>query len=97
MPLKNIRLYIEFYKTTLFISLPLAIITFIASHSLFILTFTFYSNIINYFYKEYYKKNDYFFYFNKNISKNQLFLFCILFNLAISLTITLLYACFTRS
>ncbi len=93
--MKKFNIYIHFYLSTLFITLPLSIIAFFIDSVFFVFTFILYSNLVVYLFKKIYKEKEYYFYYNLNISKLELYTFCILINIIFSIFILLIYGQFS--
>ncbi|OJV67626.1 MAG: hypothetical protein BGO42_16470 [Flavobacterium sp. 40-81] len=87
---KNLRLYFEFYKSTLAINLFISLIWIFNSLGTFFVSFCTFGLLAAFIFKEYYRKNDYFFYYNTHISRNSLFLFCFITNLFVCLIFKIL-------
>ncbi len=84
---RKFLLFWEFYKSTLLINLPLSILIYLLT---FNLTFFFNSFILigllgSILFKENYRKNEYFFYFNNSFSKAELFAYCLILNIILSI------------
>lgn len=86
----KLKLYWEFYKSVLFINLFLLIISLVFNPSSVVVNLSFLAIPIIYFYKEQFRKNEYYFYYNMNISKLKLISFCFLLNFGISIIILLI-------
>lgn len=67
---------LEFFKTTLWVNLLVCFgAVFIGGFDYFFIYFLSFGFVASVAYKEYYRKNDYLFYFNNGVSKMQLLIF----------------------
>lgn len=87
---QKIRLYFAFYKSTLPVNLFISFIWLFYSLGTFFISFCTFGLIAAFLFKDYYRKNEYYFYYNNSISRNGLFLFCFTFNCVISMIIKIL-------
>ncbi|SEH57254.1 hypothetical protein SAMN02927937_00280 [Paenimyroides aquimaris] len=90
--MRTLRLKLQFYKSTLLINLlvSLSILFLTKSVSAFIFSLTVIGFLAAIFYKEVYRKNEYYLYYNAGLSKLQLVLFCFLINCVWSFFIKIL-------
>ncbi len=86
----KLKLYWEFYKSVFLINLFLTLVTLKYNPNTILINLCFVAIIIIHIYKEYYRANEYYFYYNKNISKLQLLAFCFGLNFIISIIILLI-------
>jgi len=85
--MKKLRLLLEFYKSTLAINLILIIISLIAGADSIFINLCVIGTLIIFLFKEFYRKNEYYFYFNNNVSILDLYGFYFIVNLSISIVI----------
>ena len=88
--MKKIKLYFEFYKSVILIYLILIVVSIAIDPSSIYLNLCFFGTAVVYIFKEFYRKNDYYFYYNMNIGKLSLFAFCFGLNFMVSTLILLL-------
>lgn len=89
--MKNkLKLFWEFYKSHFVISLSIFVFYLFFCPSYFVFLIPFVSIIAIWIHKEFSGKNEYFFYFNNQIPKWQLFTFCFIMNSLISIVFSLL-------
>jgi hypothetical protein len=86
----KLKLLWEFYKSVIEINLVLIIISLLFNPSSIMVNLCLFAIPIIYFYKEYYRKSEYYFYYNCNISRLNLFTFCLSLNFIISTLILLI-------
>lgn len=86
---RNLKLKLEFYKSTLLINMIISVIfgALTKSVNAFVFSFTLIGFSVALFYKEIYRKHEYYLYFNATISKQQLIIFCFLLNCLISILV----------
>jgi len=86
---RNLKLKLEFYKSTLIINLIISVVFGLLTKSVnaFGFSFTFIGFSVALFYKEIYRKQEYYLYFNAGISKLQLIVFCFLVNCLFSILV----------
>lgn len=86
---RNLKLKLEFYKSTLIINLIISVVFAFLTKSVnaFGVSFTLIGFSVVLFYKEIYRKHDYYLYFNAGISKQQLIIFCFLVNCLFSILV----------
>jgi len=82
---KKARLFIEFYKSTLFYNVLITVVTLLFNPSIYFFFISlcavgFCASIL---FKEFYKKDQYYFYYNCHIQKKHLILFSFLSNILI--------------
>jgi hypothetical protein len=82
----KLKLLIIFYKSTLLLSIACGLMFFIA----FGFGFLSAGSVISITYKEISKQHEYYFYYNKGISKFTLILSCVVLNLAIGLSLIII-------
>lgn len=87
---QKIRLYFEFYKSTLAVNLFISFIWLFYSLGTFFISFCTFGLIAVFLFKEYYRKNEYYFYYNNSINRTTLFMFCFILNIIISIVIKIL-------
>ena len=81
----------EFYKSIFLINLFLIIISLVYDPDIILINLCFFAIPIIYFYKEYFRENEYYFYHNMNLSKLNLYTFCLVLNFIISILILVVY------
>ena len=86
--MKKFKLLWEFYKSTLAINLFPIIISFLFVPETIFINLCFFGFLISYLFKQFYRKHEYYFYFNNNISIINLYTFNLSINLLIA---TLVY------
>ena len=86
---RNLKLKLEFYKSTLIINLIISVVFGLLTKSVnaFGFSFTFIGFSVAFFYKEIYRKQEYYLYFNAGISRQQLVIFCFLLNCLLSILV----------
>ncbi len=86
---RKVFLFWEFYKSTLLINLSLSILIYLLTFDLvsFFNSFIFIGLFGNILFKENYRKNEYFFYYNNNFSKIELFVCCLILNIILSIVL----------
>ncbi len=88
---KKILNLFEFFKSTLLINLSVCLVSlFFGTINTFFFVFASYGFVISILYKEIYKKNDYFFYYNNGVSKTQLIGFSYFFTIVLSVLFLIL-------
>lgn len=85
--MKKLRLLLEFYKSTLAVNLILIIISLLGGAESIFTNLCVIGTLIIYLFKEFYRKNEYYFYFNNNVSILELYGFYFAVNLCISIVI----------
>ena len=85
--MRKLKLLLEFYKSTLLINIILIIISLLAGTDSVFTNLCFIGTLITYIFKEFYRKNEYYFYFNNNVSIIELYGFYVMVNLLISIVI----------
>ena len=93
----KLKLLWEFYKSAALINIILIIIALIFNPSSIIINLCLIALPIIYFYKDYFKNNEYYFYYNYNISKINLYTFCLIINFILSIIILSAYGFFIRN
>ena len=89
---RTINLLWTFYKSTLLTSIGFAIpVMVFAGFVPGLIIFVFFGLVLNFLYKEVNKKQEYFFYYNCNLSRRKLFLFSFAINLYLGVTALLIY------
>ncbi len=86
----KLKLLWEFYKSVIMINVFLIIISLIYNPNTIMINLCLFAIPIIYFYKKYYRENEYYFYYNKNISKLNLYTFCFVLNFILSILILLI-------
>ena len=89
--MRKIKLLLEFYKSLIFINLVVAAITLIFAPDLLLFNLTIIAIVLSVIFKEYYRNDEYYFYFNNNISKTNLYSFCLLANIILITFIQLFF------
>lgn len=86
---RNLKLKLEFYKSTLLINLIISVVFGLLTKSVnaFGFSLTLIGFSVALFYKEIYRKREYYLYFNAGISKQQLIFFCFLVNCLFSILV----------
>ena len=86
MTKKKIKLYFEFYISTLLLNFFLTLLSFIFFNdiSLSLVVFCTFGYISSILYIENFRKNEYYFYYNSNISKYKLVIFSFFLNILIT-------------
>jgi len=86
---RNLKLKLEFYKSTLIINLIISVVFGLLTKSVnaFGFSFTLIGFSVALFYKKIYRKYEYYLYFNAGISKQQLVIFCFLLNCLFSILV----------
>lgn len=85
--MKKLRLLLEFYKSTLAINLILIIVSLLTGTDSIFINLCVIGTLIIYLFKEFYRKNEYYFYFNNNVSVLELYSFYFAVNFSISIII----------
>ncbi|MDP2162323.1 MAG: hypothetical protein Q8K02_17720, partial [Flavobacterium sp.] len=73
------------------------VITLVFNPDMLAVTLCFVGIPILFLFKELYRKNEYYFYYNNGVSKLQLFRSCLVFNFILAILIRVSYAIFFRS
>jgi len=96
---KNIRLYWAFYKSTLIINLAVSFAVSLVAGSLYIFSVCFASGgpLFSIFFKEIWRRNEYYFYNNCGISKYQLMAFTMAVSILLGTSILMLLLYVTSS
>ncbi|SFO30936.1 hypothetical protein SAMN05421741_13527 [Paenimyroides ummariense] len=86
---RNLKLRLEFYKSTLIINLIISVVFGLLTKSVnaFGFSFTLIGFSAALFYKEIYRKHEYYLYYNAGISRQQLVIFCFLLNCLFSILV----------
>ncbi len=86
---RDIKLKLEFYKSTLIINLIISLFFAFLTKSVnaFGVSFTLIGFSAALFYKEIYRKHEYYLYYNAGISKLQLVIFCFIVNCLFSILV----------
>ncbi len=85
--MKKLKLLFEFYKSTLPVNLIIIIISLLGGAESIFINLCVLGTLIIYIFKEFYRKNEYYFYFNNNVSILELYGFYFVVNLCISIVI----------
>lgn len=91
MDIKKINLLFEFYKSSLQITITIILISVFLTPDTLLINLILICPIIIFIYKEFYKKNEYIFYYNNNIHKAELYLFYVIFNFLLYLPLKIMY------
>lgn len=91
MTYRKLRLFFSFYVSTLAIYACTGLIALLLQPSSFVVIVCFFGLFLSFIYKETFRKEDYYFYYNNHITRLQLYLFCLLANAIISPVILLFY------
>jgi hypothetical protein len=90
----KLKLLIIFYKSTLLLSIACGLMLGAINFNMFFIAFGFgflsAGSVISITYKEISKQHEYYFYYNKGISKFTLILSCVVLNLAIGLSLIII-------
>jgi hypothetical protein len=91
---KQLKLLAIFYKSTLLFSITCGVMLGVINFQLFLVAFGFSflsaGTVISLMYKEISKQHEYYFYYNKGISKQTLILTCVLANLFIGILLIII-------
>ena len=83
------KLLLEFYKSTLIINILVSSIAFIRGINMVLLFFCTVGLLANYIYRETFRKNEYYYYYNAGLFRLHLYGFCFIVNFIISIIILL--------
>lgn len=91
---RKLKLLFEFYKSFLIYTVGFALVAyqtpFVQNYSVAFLCGTFIGFLLFLFLKEFNKYNDFYYYFNNNLSKIKLYGFCLVINFLLSLILLIL-------
>jgi hypothetical protein len=87
----KLKLYWEFYKSVILINLTLIYVSLKYNYETIFVNLCFFAIPIIFIYKRYFRENEYYFYYNMNISKLNLFTFCFIVNFFIATAILIIF------